>query len=406
MTLTNEQRFLLRLMRYSLQGKKLTNLPDESLDWKALVREGCDHSVPILMYDVLSEMEQQLPVEIYQKCVQLARRFTARNMRVEHAQNELVQVLSQEKIPYVILKGSASAAYYPAPELRIQGDVDFLAPQEAFDRLAERMTALGYEYRCEPGEHHRIFFKSAMCMEMHIEVGGMPEGKHREITENFLTGVYEKSQIADYGMGEYVIPGQAHHGMILILHMQRHLLSKGMGLRHIMDWACFVNRTAGEAFWQAELLPVLKQIGLFRFAAVMTKMSALYLETSCPQWAQDVPEKLCAELMEDIMSSGNFGRKDAERARAVNMIPDFKTTGKEQGKVRLLYKTLRNSVVKQHPELEHKPFSRFCRMIEKAGKYLILCCQGKRPNLLKVAAHADMRRSVYEQLCLFESEES
>lgn len=403
--MTKEQKLLLLMMKYALQGKKMQALPrGETVDWESLVQESRDHAVPILFLDVISPMEQIIPAEIYKKCFMLARRVTACNLRVEHAQGELVQVLQEEEIPYVILKGETVSADYPVPELRALGDVDFLISQDDTERVAERMQALGYSYSRETGDHHQILKKPGAYLEMHIEVAGVPEGEHRAAVQDFFQNIYEKSRVLHGGCGPFQAPGKAHHGMILVLHMQHHVVDKGIGLRHVMDWGCFVDHTAAEPFWNQELLPMLKKIGLHRFAAVITKMASMYLGTACPAWAANVEEDLCHGLMEDVMTGGNFGRKDKDRARATNMMPNWEKKEKENGKLKLLFNTLRNSVHKQHPELEQKPVATFCHMVGKTGRYIVLYCQGKRPNLMKAAAHADARRSVYERLRMFESE--
>ncbi len=403
--MTSEQEFLLFLMKQAVCGKRLHTLPDGAApDWAALIREANEQTVMLPLFDVISQLREQLPEDIYQKCFKLARQFTACNMRTEFAQAELVGELEKIGCPYVILKGETAATYYPAPELRQLGDVDFLVPVEYTETVKAHMVPLGYRHSWEPGDYHQVLEKPGACLEMHMEVAGMPEGKTRGTVQAYFSSLYENSRLLDRGFGPFRAPSQAHHGLVLILHMQHHIVSLGMGLRHIMDWACFVDRTGEEPFWQAELLPLLKQVGLLRFAAAMTKMAALYLGSRCPEWAETVEDGLCRDLMEDILSGGNFGRKDSDRARSIDMLPDYEKTEEKTGKLKLLYRTLRESVLHQHPELQTKPISVFAHMVGKTGRYIVLYCQGKRPNLLKAASHADRRRLLYEQLKMFETE--
>ncbi len=403
--MTREQDILLYLMRASVQGTPVTALPPGPLpDWMEVYREAYQQAVPLLFFDAIAPLEAQIPTEVFQKSFEIARRVTAANLRVEHAQHQLVQVLESEQIPYVILKGEGAAADYPVPELRVLGDVDFLIPDDTTKTVKEKMEALGYVHSWEPEAHHQVLGKPGICLEMHMEVAGVPEGQHRAATLDFFRDIYEKSIPLDRGAGAFQVPCRAHHGLILILHMQHHIVLQGMGLRHIMDWGCFVDKTQNEPFWKDSLLPMLKKIGLRRFAAVITKLSSLYLGTACPAWANDVPRELCESLMEDVMNGGNFGRKDQDRARAINMMPHWESQNDKSSKMQLLYRTLRTSVVRDHPDLEEKPVSLFFHMTGKSLRYTVLFCQGKRPNLLKAASHADTRRSIYEQLEMFHPE--
>lgn len=403
--LTAEQTYLLHIMGCAVQGQPLKALPEnDAFSWSSLFWEATAQTVFPIFFDVISGIQEKFPEDFYQKCFDYTRRCIVGNMRIEHAQSQLVEVLEQGQHPYVILKGETAAAYYPKPELRQLGDVDFLIIPEQADAITAKMQALGYQHSWEPGDYHQVLAKPGAYLEMHMDVAGMPEGSARQPVSDYLASIFEESRHLQREFGAFAAPCEAHHGLILLLHMQHHVLAKGMGLRHIMDWACFVNQTAHKPFWEVRLLPLLRQIGLLHFAAVITKMSSVYLHSSCPEWAKDVDSALCQALMEDILSGGNFGHKDKNRARSLNMLPNWETEERNSGKLKLLYRTLRGSALKKNPKLEGKPIRLFFAMGGRAIRYVFLYLGGKRPNLLKAASHADTRRSIYEQLHLFESE--
>ena len=398
--LTAEQTYLLTLMGYALKGKQLDTV-DAEADWMTLIQEAKAQSVSMLLFDVISGTSGQIPEDAYQKIFKHARRGTAGNLRMEYAQMDLVSVLEEKGYPYVILKGQTAAAYYPNPSLRLLGDVDFLVPESLTETVAQEMQALQYAHSWEPGDYHQVLQKNGACLELHMQLAGMPKGKAKVPVEKFFADIYERSVWVGTAEHPYRAPCPEHHGMILLLHMQHHVVSHGMGLRHIMDWACFVEKTCEDAFWDKRLIPLLKQIGLYRFAAVFTKMASLYLGSTCPAWAADTEESVCSALMQDIMNGGNFGRKDADRSRSVNMIPDWEEQ-KKQSRFRLLWKTLGESAEKSHPRLCKNAVGRLLAMAGRTLRYLVLFCAGKRPNLLKAANHAEQRRSVYEQLHMYE----
>lgn len=403
--LTVEQTYLLHILGCALQEQPLKVLPDsEKISWSALLQEATAQTVFPIFFDVLSGIQDQIPEDIYQKCFDYTRRCIVGNMRTEHAQSQLVGVLEQGQHPYVILKGESAAAYYPKPELRQLGDVDFLIIPEQANAITAKMQGLGYQHSWEPGDYHQVLRKPGAYLEMHMDVAGMPEGSARQAVSDYLSTIFEESQPMECEFGTFQAPCEAHHGLILLLHMQHHVLAKGMGLRHIMDWACFVNKTAHKTFWEERLLPLLRRIGLLHFAAVMTKLASVYFHSRCPDWAAEPEESLCQALMEDILSGGNFGHKDQDRARSLNMLPNWETSEKREGKWKLLYRTLRKSALHWHPEFENKPVRLFFAMCGRAIRYVFLYIRGKRPNLLKAASHADARRSIYEQLRLFETE--
>lgn len=67
------------------------------------------------------------------------------------------------------------------------------------------------------------------------------------------------------------MPTDLHQAVILLLHTAHHLVSEGVGLRQLCDWACFVNKTQGEEFWHTKFIPLVKEIGMYNFASILTK---------------------------------------------------------------------------------------------------------------------------------------
>jgi len=403
--LTAEQQLILSVLGRCLRGQTIREMPAENAtQWSLVEKESRAHAVPLQVFYGIDHLKSRIPEQAYNKMFETARRCVAHNIRTDYLQQQLVAVLEQECCPYVILKGKAAAAYYPVPEHRQLGDVDFWVPEEWAQRIVDIFIERGFTHSTEQDEHHQILHRGKDHMELHIEPAGIPKGEAGAAVRAYLSTVFQRRRKADGEMGSFYVPDHAHHGLILLLHMQHHMTGTGMGLRHLMDWACFVEKTRQEPFWQEQLLPLLKQIGLLYYCVALTKTCCIYFEQECPSWACDGDDQLCQQLMEDLLLGGNFGRKNKERARSTMMLPDQKTDDKQKGKLALLLGTLRKAVIRENPTLEQKTVARMLAMLYKACRYLVLRCAGKRPSLLKVMSHADQRRYVYDQLKIFETE--
>lgn len=403
--MTSDNRILLKIIQAGIRGEKMSQLPEaENLQWGPFLKEARYQCVLMSVCDALTPVSDSIDETARKKYWKITSANTARGIRTAFDQAELTQMLSASGCPYVILKGEAARAYYPAGALRQMGDVDFLVPEFRAEEMAQKIEQLGYTRQTQnPSEHHLVFTKPGSRLEMHIEIAGMPKGAARAKVEQYLEDIFDSAISRDLGSGEFYAPSHAHHGLILLLHMQHHMVEQGIGLRHLIDWACFVEATASEPFWQQRLLPLLQQIGLKQYAAAMTKTAAIYLNTHCPDWAAPVEESLCSELITDILDSGNFGKKDAERARSSHMLPDWES-GRQETKLTRLYKSLRHSVVAAQPELEGRPVKRWLKMMGKAIRYVWLFARGQRPNLLKAAGYVDARESLYKKLKMYETE--
>ena len=96
---------------------------DKGVDWKAVFDECKAQSVISLAFSALPKDE--VPQSVYTHWRALVNENLAVNSKISYAHTMLNELLNQAKIPYVILKGCASAEYYDDPLLRTMGDVDF-----------------------------------------------------------------------------------------------------------------------------------------------------------------------------------------------------------------------------------------------------------------------------------------
>lgn len=372
-------------------------------DWEAVRKESLAQEVPILAFDGSEKCKQYLPKEIHTAWFKDSMQRLLKNSQVLSAQNKLVKILEDNNFSYIILKGLASASYYPDPKKRILGDVDFLITSEEQADVENVLIDLGYKKEQDDHICHRVFKKPHEHFEMHFEVAGIPEGNAGVLFRNYFkdaTAKYKEDKNPDFHN-----PLPQIHAAVILLHTIHHLLGEGLGLRHLCDWAYFVDKTYKEPFWETEFLPLLKKSGTFKFAAIITKTSHLYLGTACPLWATDIDDRICEQLIDDLFSSGNFGRKDKNRAGAGAMISQHGKSGTKNSKVKNQFLTLKSSMYYLYPFL-HKwkilyPFIFVWRIL----RYLILMALGKRPSLIKASAYADERLAVYKQFQLYENTE-
>ena len=87
------------------------------------------------------------------------------------------------------------------------------------------------------------------------------------------------------------------------------------------------------------------------------------------------------------------------------MISEHGKDGVGHGSLHNLYKTLHNSTESVYPIVKKIKILHPVLDTWRAGLYLCRRAVGKRPSLLRMAPLAQERRSIYEQLEIFETEE-
>ena len=399
--MTQEQNVLLAVLKAALDP----NMPlpkVDSCDWMRVCVEAKQQSVILLFYDALAPILSNLPADAREYLSHWGMQSIISNANTENNQKKLISFLQQEGQRYVILKGEASAAYYPNPQLRVLGDVDFLVEESAKDSLHEKFLQQGFTASNLQHSHHITYCKPGAMLEMHFEVAGIPNGEMGHRARGFLKDILQTA----VSRNNYLVPSDAHHGLVLLLHMQHHALGNGFGLRHLMDWGCYVNQTADLPFWQEQLLPQLKQLGLFSFAVSMTKTAALAFGTVCPPWAADADDLLSQQILEDVLEGGNLGKKDKTRKVSSLMVSNHGKDGTGKSKLYYLWKAFHRSISNTCPIAEKYPFLYPVFYLTRGVRYLVLACFGKRESLIKALPQANKRRELYRQLHIFEVEKN
>ena len=374
---------------------------DSEVDWKAVFDECKAQSVISLAFSALQK--NVVPQKINAHWKALVNENLAVNSKISYAHTMLNELLNQAKIPYVILKGCASAEYYDDPLLRTMGDVDFLVNEKEIKQVDKLLKNQGFIFNNSFHEIERAYEKDGVILELHWSITGIPGGKTGELLESFFKDIFEKSELKLFDLAEYYSPSPFHHGLVMLLHVARHMITGGIGLRHFCDWAVFVDKVGKDYVPLFE--DKLKQVGLWRFAQIMTQFCTLYLGLPQQEWAGIAEKQLLAQLKDDVFASGNFGHKDLSRADEAKFITSRKKGGVNNDSNFKQAVLSANEIVRRHWKFADKvPVVYPAGWAFFGGRYAIRSIAGKRDRV-KVSAlvkGAEKRKEVYQCLKLFE----
>ncbi len=395
--INNNQKLLLDLCAKSLFDKDII-IPDE-FDYKELIEEAKKQTVFPVAYSLIKDKCDDVDSKIFSQII-------AKNIRVEYAHNEIHRILSDNNIPYVILKGVASASYYKEPMLRMMGDVDVLVRPDDIAKADKLLKSIGFVTSDDiDGDDMHIGYKrkDGISCELHRRINGVPNNDIGNIINEYIADIFEKSQKLKTSNGSCLIPSNFHHGIILLLHTASHLTSEGVGLRHLCDWAVFVNSFSNDEFVILFEKP-LKEMGLWRFAQLLTLCCVKHLGCDPKEWAGQYDNKLIDSIFFDILNSGNFGLKDENRYNQIKYISNRQvgTVDKKNSILQLFYSI--NAKTKKELDFVNK--SKFLLpigWIVIVCKYFYMVLIGKR-NLdnISIIKGANERKNIYSEFHLFE----
>lgn len=396
-----------------LTGRALFDMPaafdSAATDWEALYREARNQALPLLIWDAFTEEERAcIPDAVATRWEQSALLHIMKNEQLLYEQTQVLQQLDAAGILCVILKGSASAACYPNPSLRVMGDIDLLVKPEQQREAVKVLQAHGYGEVLEETHHcHMTISKGEITVEVHWEPNGLLlNGNAESLREirRFLGDAVERRQFTD-GLP---VPADDQQALILLLHKMEHFFLSGLGLRQLCDWAVFVGKkmnvssAEGRRLWET-LRPRLAAFGILNFTGIMTRICIEYLglpKSSAP-WAMEYDAELSRKVAEQILREGNFGQKAEKYGERLFSNPNA------PNRIVSLFRVMNDACQEYWPVCGKYPPLRLAAPFLLLGRYLRLRAKGQRPkvNLVKLYRQSGADQKLYQELRPFVGEE-
>ena len=285
---------LLQVIRRALWGT------GEARGDREILMEMKAHAIAALPAHALKSMS--LPDDLLKEWKILVYRQMVSYDAYLHAQKNLPIT-----VPYVILKGTTAAQYYPWPELRNTGDIDIITRHEDYDTACRQVLDNGFVEITgkvdRERKRHREFAKGSTHVEIHLFFASMNDPVKAEKFEDLILKNINDS---------HVLPHLVN-GLVLLEHINQHL-QEGLGLRQIIDWMMFVDRELPDEKWP-EFRKMAVDTGLEKLAVTATRMCEMELGLKEHAWCRNADEALCRDLMEYVLACGNFGTKRTEEEK-------------------------------------------------------------------------------------------
>lgn len=389
------EQILLDLLANSLFGAS-REITCDSVKWPLVWHEAYVQAVSLIAFSgrAPENCSEQFLCKIREKLQNDVRRVI--HVNKEHIR--LHKIMTEEGIPYVILKGVASAAYYPDPLLRVMGDVDFLVSESDIGKACKALEKNGFQRNPKEHEKHIVYFDDNANYEMHITPAGVPKGPDGDKVRELLKDILQDSRELKTDFGSIIVPSDFHHGLVILLHTCCHFTSEGIGLRQLCDWASFVVRFSDEEFCDL-FEDALKSIGLWRFAKLLTQVCSEYLGLPERAFAKEFDSNFIKDFVADIFKSGNLGQKNSTSVQESVLA----NANKEQSFLKHFVSSV-NEIV-----YFYWTFTRKFKILLPIGwlffgsRYIIRSLVGKRPkiNVKELKDRTRLRNSLYEEIKFF-----
>lgn len=215
----------------------------------------------------------------------------------------LLQELEREAIDCILFKGFILRDYYPVPELRTFGDVDFVIRKEDRARCDTLMKSLDFASK-DTWEPVYSYHRDTEYYEIHTDV--------MEID------VSDKADYAAYysHIWEHVQPDQEHphrftftpefHFLYLLTHIAKHISGSGAGIRMYLDIAFFIRHFGNTLDWQW-IAQELKVLQFEAFANMVLTAVQQWFGAASPLLLKPVAPQIQEDFLEFTLEGGIYG---------------------------------------------------------------------------------------------------
>lgn len=305
---------LFSLLLYSLGKEHSFCLTPTAEQWHEVFQMAVQQTLAGVLFAGVERLpaEQWPPREVLLKWYALTERIKQTNRVLNQRAVETERFFAKEGFHCCILKGQGVATYYPNPLLRTAGDIDIWLGggyRRIHDFARPRVGLQGVTYH---HIHYPLFDDAEV--EVHVVPGYLKSPFLNSCLQRYFNEVMEEHHFCRAnlreGVGEITVPDVEFNLVFLLLHMYKHLLGEGIGLRQMMDYYYTLQQPI-DAEGRERVVQRLKEFKMLRFArATMYVMHEVFgLDEALMLVAPDEDEGRF--LLNEIMLSGNFGKYDA-----------------------------------------------------------------------------------------------
>lgn len=322
----NHKDYFLALLRASLWQKPITGGVIAPPVCRCMIAAAKKQTVLGLLSDALLAPENgfQLDRQTVIGLLVAQQTIAKQNQRANQVLVELCELLRAHAIEFIVVKGQLLAQYYPHPQHRQSGDIDFYCDARNFVRAKEVIqSAWGVTFSAEDdeSEQHIAFDYKDVPFELHFCLLKFCSERVQMAFDKMLNEAQPFS-IDVAGCAVPTLP-PVENLIFTFLHLYHHFVELGIGLRQLCDMALLIHAHASllsQPEYARRLQQLLQRLdflpGFNAFGAVCVQALGLP-KADYPFQLSSSDEAYIKDILHVVFARGNFGmhgRKHAVRS--------------------------------------------------------------------------------------------
>lgn len=211
-----------------------------------------------------------------------------------------------------VLKGQGVASLYPLPSLRQSGDIDLWVKGD----YRHTLDVVGRRWKLGSVFYHHVDIRP-FGDKTEVEVHFTPNWMNSPFTNRKLQAYFHKMQDAQFASFRdelgFAMPEAGFDCVFSAVHIFRHLLFEGIGIRQVMDYYHIL--LSSSVLDREAAFAELKALGLERFTGALMYVLQNFFELDDGYLLCPADPTYGEFLKEEILLSGNFGKYDERFSR-------------------------------------------------------------------------------------------
>lgn len=287
---TNEGYFL-HLLKCGLKSEKPEE-PPVGIDFEAIFELAKKQDVENIVFLSIDQLENNIDSNLYSIWQEAYYKRMKYSVFQDMALEELIEVFTKAGIDCMPLKGSVIKNYYPNPDLRSMGDIDFLVREQNRQVVRDIMHSLGYQDDILDDKQVDAFKKGKLIyVEIHYEFTHKYYPYYDMFTINWSNLVSTSvKHLYEFTLEELYFYNVGHYA--------KNMHNKGMGIKAIID--CFVLWNKMNDEQRKKTISLFKHTSLEEFNKKLLKISDI--------WFNDLPDDgTLVDVQKYLMETQTYG---------------------------------------------------------------------------------------------------
>ncbi|MBR5907057.1 MAG: nucleotidyltransferase family protein [Bacteroidales bacterium] len=303
------------LLQITLGNRESLSAVPSAKEWADIYKESQRQAITGILLHGIDKLplEQRPPQTLLLQWIGVGQIIEQRNKLMDLRCGELLEKLTEQEVRGSILKGQGIAQLYDNElrQLRQNGDIDVYVDCGLEKSLAFA-KAIGQQDIDWDYKHLHLNVWEDTEVEMHYRVEVLLNlRKNRKLQKWF----YEHQEAIrgsrfKFQGGEIATPTVEFNVFYILLHIYRHFLYEGVGLRQIVDYYMVLCKVHNSQLMAQEYVEAVREFGMEKFAKglMWVMKEALGMPDKWMLWEPD--HKECEYILKQVMNGGNFGHHD------------------------------------------------------------------------------------------------